>query len=131
MHATKDQTAYLNKLLRGEISATETYVQALAKVGHDAGSTELQQIRDEHRDAANTWRQHIHQFGGQPDQDSGAWGYFAKAVEGSAKLFGNTAAMKALKETDLPEECKTLIRSRLLPQSRAHIATLDRLMDRK
>jgi len=146
MQATADVTSWLNKFLRGEISATETYVQALEKVGNDPGSAELEQIRNDHRDAANTWRQHIHQHGGKPDQDSGTWGAFAKSVEASAKLFGNAAAMKALKEGEehgmslyedglkdehLPEDCKALIRSRMLSQTRAHIATLDRLMSRK
>jgi hypothetical protein len=143
MQATQDRITWLNKMLRGEISATETYNQALEKVGNDPGGADLKQIRDEHREAANAWREHIHQQGGKPDQDSGPWGYFAKAVEGSAKLFGNTAALKALKEgeehgaklyedalrdQDVDEESKTWIRSRFLPQTQAHIATLDRLM---
>src|SRR5690242_15871808 len=88
----------LNGLLRGELSATETYQQALAKVGDEAGAEQLRRIHREHREAANTLRQHVHMYGGKPDQDSGAWGAFAKAVEGAAKLFGNDAALKALKE---------------------------------
>jgi len=143
MTITESGIDTLNSLLRGELSATETYQQALAKVGQESGSSELRQIHKEHREAANTWRQHIHKFGGKPDQDSGAWGAFAKTVEGTAKLFGNTAALKALKEgeehgiksyedalqnPDLPSECQTLIRSTLLPQTRAHITVLDRFM---
>lgn len=31
MQATQENTAHLNKLLRGEIAATETYIQALAR----------------------------------------------------------------------------------------------------
>jgi uncharacterized protein (TIGR02284 family) len=146
MQATHELMDCLNELLRGELSATETYQQAMAKVGNELGAAGLRQLRDDHRTAANALRQHIHEHGGQPDQDSGAWGYFAKAVEGSAKVFGNAAAMKALKEGEehgvklyedaledasLPEECKALIRSKLLPQTRAHIATLDRLMSRQ
>jgi len=133
----------LNSLLRGEISATETYNQAMEKVGNESGAQELERIRNDHRTAANTLRQHVHHHGGQPDQDSGAWGYFAKAMEGSAKLFGNTAALKALKEGEesglssyekalqdasLPADCKDLIRNSLLPQTRAHITTIDQLM---
>ena len=136
------QTDNLNSLLRGELAATETYQQALAKVGTETWAAPLRKIHEDHRAAANTLRQHVHGFGGKPDQDSGAWGAFAKTVEGTAKLFGNTAALKALKEgeehgihtyedalldQDVAEECKTLIRSTLLPQTREHIATLDRL----
>lgn len=133
----------LNSLLRGELAATETYQQAMEKAGESSAATQLRQIRDEHRTAANAIRQHIHQLGGHPDQDSGAWGAWAKAVEGTAKLFGNTAAMKALKEGEehgihtyekvlqddsVPDVCKTAIKTTWLPQARSHVATLDRLM---
>lgn len=143
---TSTNTNTLNSLLRGEISATETYQQALEKVGNEHGADKLKQIHVDHREAANTLRQHIHHHGGKPDQDSGAWGTFAKAVQGAAKLFGNTAAMKALKEgeeqgaksyesalkdNDLAPDCIALIRDKLLPQTRAHISTLDALMNSK
>ena len=133
----------LNSLLRGEIAATETYQQALAKVGNEPGGADLRRMHAEHRDAANTLRKHVHIFEDKPDQGSGAWGKFAKTVEGVAKLFGNTAALKALKEgeehglhayenaledPDVSEFVKALISHKLLPQTREHIATLDLLM---
>jgi uncharacterized protein (TIGR02284 family) len=143
--ATQASTAIdtLNSLLRGELAATETYQQAMEKVGNDAGAAGLRQIHVEHREAANALRQQVRSFGGKPDQDSGAWGTFAKAVEGTATVFGNTAALKALKEgeehgmnsyenaledEDLPLECQQLISRTLLPQTRQHIATLNSLM---
>jgi len=144
MRATEKGIACLNSLLRGELAATETYQQALEKVKSEPGADKLSQLHVEHREAANTIRQHIHQAGGQPDKGSGAWGTWAKAVEGTAKLFGNTAALKALKEGEehgikeyekaledesLPQECKALIRTRLLPQTQAHIPMLDHLME--
>lgn len=133
----------LNSLLRGELSATETYQQALEKLGGDPRALNLRQIHVDHREAANTLRQHVHMMGGEPDQDSGAWGTFAKAIEGSAAAFGAGAALSALKQgeehgrseyekvlqdEEMPEECRTLIASRLLPQTDQHIATLDRLL---
>ena len=142
--STAPHIATLNSLLRGELAATETYQQALAKVGEGTGAGELRQLHVDHRNAANTLSDHVRQHGGTPDHGSGAWGVFAKAVEGTAKLFGNTAALKALKEGEesgikayeealkdntLPTECQTLIRSTLLPQTRAHIPVLDRLME--
>jgi uncharacterized protein (TIGR02284 family) len=134
----------LNRLLRGELAATETYQQALTKVGSEPRAADLRRIRDEHRTAANELRQHIHQHGGQPDQQSGSWGAWAKTVEGAAKIFGNASAVKALKEgeehgvkdyedalndADLGGDCKELIRNRLLPQTRSHIPALDRFME--
>lgn len=143
---TEASVTTLNSLLRGELAATETYQQALEKVGSDEGAAQLREIHHEHREAANTIRQHIHMKGGKPDQDSGVWGTFAKAVAGTAKLFGNAAAMKALKEGEehgindyekalkddaLPAECQALIRTTLLPRCRTHVAALDRLMSAK
>jgi uncharacterized protein (TIGR02284 family) len=143
--ATTTAVDTLNTLLRGEIAATETYQQALAKVGDDPNAVDLTRTHHEHREAANLLRQYVHHFGGRPDQGSGAWGAFAKAVEGVAKIFGNKAALKALKEGEesgvhsyeaaledehLPAEVKTQISGALLPQTREHINTLDRLMSR-
>lgn len=136
-------TDRLNSLLRGELSAVETYQQALEKLGHTKGAAELQRIHDEHRTAANMLRQHIHMQGGKPDQSSGAWGVFAKAIEATAKILGNEATLKALKQGEelgvkeyestvngamLPLDSESLISSTLLPQTRAHIPVLERLM---
>jgi uncharacterized protein (TIGR02284 family) len=143
MGQSTDRTDKLNKLLRGEISAIETYRQALEKLDETKNATEIRRLHDEHIEAANMLRRHIHGHGGQPEKESGAWGAFAKAVEGTAKLFGNAAAMKALKEgeqqgvsdyesalkdADLGTDCKEMIQTKLLPQTRAHIPVLDQLM---
>jgi len=133
----------LQALLRGEISAAETYRQALDRLGDDPSAMNLRQLHTDHREAANALRQHVRTHGGTPDQSSGVWGYFAKAVEGTATLLGTSAALKALKEGEeqgkadyirtiqdakLPADCNTLITTTLLPQTESHIATLDRLL---
>lgn len=138
---TTDVTA-LNSLLRGEMSAIETYRQALEKAETEPGSQELHRFQKDHRDASAQLWQHIEQHGGKPSEGSGAWGSWAKAVEGTAKLFGNAAALKVLKEgeehglkdyqsalenKDLSPECLTLIRS-LIEKQRQHIPVLDRLI---
>lgn len=140
---TRDTTEVLNKLLRGEISASETYTQAIEKFAGQPELSSLKQYREDHVDACNHLRRHVHDKGGQPDTHSGAWGAFAKAVEGTAKAFGKTAALKALKEGEeqgvsdyesalednsLPSECRSLIQTTLLPNCRQHIQGLDRLM---
>lgn len=139
----ENQTDKLNELLRGELAATETYQQAMAKVDGGPGAAELRRLHDEHREAANRLRLHIRSLGTEPEHGSGVWGGFAKAVEGTAKIFGNKAALKALKEGEksgvhsyqkalhdgLPTECESLIRGTLLPQTQAHIRAIDSLMD--
>ncbi len=144
MLATKDVIGTLNGLLRGEIAATETYNQALEKFPGDPMEETLRHLRDEHREAANTWREHIHQFGGDPVQRAGARGLFARAAQGAAKQFGKKAALKALQQgedsglheyetslenTDLPMECQALIRN-LIPQQREHIHQIDELLSK-
>ena len=136
----------LNSLLRGEISAIETYQQALANLADAESVSELRRIHDEHIAAANVLRGRIHEHGGRPDKSSGPWGAFAKAVEGTAKLFGAAAAIEALKEGEhqgisdyesaindksLPVDCRRLIQTKLLPQTRAHIPALDLVIARQ
>jgi len=143
MILSQSEIHIVNDMLQGEIAATETYQQALAKVGDEPGADTLRQIHVEHREAANRLRQFVHELGGKPSQSSQTWGAFAKAVEGVAKLLGNTAALKALRageergaatyeeslaNPNLPKEFVEYVRSTLLPQTRSHVQTLDRMM---
>lgn len=139
----------MNKLLRSELSAVETYKQALGKeqqkFGQEAELQRLNTILTEHQQAASQLRTQIQQLGGTPVQDSGAWGTWSKIVMGAATLLGDKAALKALKEgeesglkeyqevlqdPDTPPEVKTVINN-LLPRQQAHIRTLDELMARQ
>jgi uncharacterized protein (TIGR02284 family) len=91
----------LNSLLRGEISAAETYKQAIDKVGADHADSAkvLRGIQDEHGRAAQSIRERIRNLGGEAADSSGAWGVWAKTVQGTMSLFGGDAgALKALKE---------------------------------
>ena len=145
MEAATDLST-LNSLLRGEMSAIETYRQALDKIrdNDEVGVDELRSLQRDHRDAADALWHHVEKHGGKPSEGSGAWGTFAQAVEGAAKLFGNAAALKALKEgeehglkeyedalndPDLPSDCKTLTQS-LLARQRDHIGVIDSLIER-
>src|ERR1044071_76394 len=100
MPTTTATSTTLNSLLRGEMSALETYRQAIQKLeGSNApGLQELHSLRADHRDAADALWHHIEGHGGKPSEDSGPWGGWAKLVEGTAKLLGSAAALKALKE---------------------------------
>ena len=143
---TTTDVSTLNGLLRGEMAALETYVQALEKLGEESGpgAAELNRIQLDHRDAADALWHFIEEHGGEPSKGAGAWGAFAKAVEGTSKLLGNKAALKArkegeehglkeyeeaLKDKDLPADGQALVRG-LLAKQREHIVTLDRLLER-
>ena len=89
----------LSRLLRGEMSAVETYDQALKKLNDDAAIIrELTRCRSSHQDRVDMLRGEVSRFGGQPPNGSGPWGAFAKLVEGGAKMLGKKAAIAALEE---------------------------------
>jgi uncharacterized protein (TIGR02284 family) len=137
----------LNKLLKDELSATETYQQALAKLREDTGLGELEDlmpIYENHKEAVSSLQALISRLGGTPCEDSGTWGTWAKIVQGGANILGKKAALKALQggeksgaedyeealqDTELPSDVRSLIETKLLPAQQAHIRTLDRLLD--
>src|SRR5262245_18985019 len=98
MPQMKTDTGTLKSLVRGELAATETYRQALAKVGDEPEAAELRRMHAEHRSAANELRLHVRHFGGKPGQGSGVWGGFARLVEGTARLLSDANALRALKQ---------------------------------
>jgi uncharacterized protein DUF2383 len=141
---TLTDVSTLNSLLRGEMAAIETYRQAIDKFAGEPLVEQLRQLRLDHRDAADALWHHIQKHGGKPSEGSGPWGAFAKATEGTAKLLGNTAALKAMKEGEehglkdyqdalesgkLPVDCAELIRG-FIPKQRHHVELIDRMMER-
>ena len=128
-----------NSLLRGELSAVETYEQAIEKFSGGPEAAALQKIRAEHAESAAILRGHLHEMGAAPSDSSGAWGSFATAVEGTAKMLGESPALAALEQGeehgiseyrdalddgDVMEEIKSQIRSKLLPALESHLTTL-------
>jgi hypothetical protein len=91
-------TDILNKFLRGELSAVETYRQALERLANTACATDLMENKRSHEQRVEMLRNQVARLGGKPSDGSGPWGGFAKLVEGSAKLFGERAAIAALEE---------------------------------
>ncbi|MEP2775519.1 MAG: DUF2383 domain-containing protein [Luteolibacter sp.] len=133
-----------NSLLRGELSAIETYSKAIEKYPGPPATAELTRIQSEHRRSADRLAANVREMGGTPDTDSGAWGTFAKAVQGAANLFGAESAIEslqrgeehgrdeytdALENDSVMDACKNMIRTELLPRVESHIRTLERLED--
>jgi len=129
-----------NELLRGELSAIETYTKAIEKfeTGHDISV--LDGIRREHRLTVNELRQNILDMGGTPSDDSGLWGDFAKGVQAAANLFGEDSAIaslirgekhgvdeyqEAIEDDNTLTECRELMRSAWLPRLKSHIRKLE------
>lgn len=133
----------LNSMLRGEISAVETYTQAARRFEHErAGDAALlREIELEHGRNAQLIREEVKRLGGEPDNASGAWGVWAKSIEAIATLLGEAVTLKALKEgeehglrdyKDALEKMdgppKELLVRRLIPAQGRHIQLLEELI---
>jgi len=134
-NTTQETTvATLNGFLRGEISAVETYRQALDKLQASPSRVQLEQCRRSHAQRVERLRLEVVRLGGRPEEGSGAWGAFAKLVEGSAKVLGEKAAISALEAGEdhglklyrdemekLDPTVRSVIESEVLPaQERTH-----------
>ncbi|MEM6561387.1 MAG: DUF2383 domain-containing protein [Planctomycetota bacterium] len=135
----------LNQFLRGEISAVETYRQAIQKL-EDSDSPAIREtvarLQSDHLKAVEMLGTRISDLGGTPETTSGVWGTFAKLVEGTAKLFGDTAALTALKQgeqhglddfqshlDELDDESRQMVADVLIPQLDRHVDELERLIE--
>jgi bacterioferritin (cytochrome b1) len=136
----------LNKLLRGELAATETYRQALDKMGdkygHDASFQQLAQMHRDHQEAVGDLRNLIQQMGGNPSNDSGAWGTWSNTVMGAARVLGDKSALSALvsgersglddyqdvlKNNRTPDQVRHVFRTRM-QRNQEHIQRLEQMI---
>ncbi len=129
-----------NSLLRGELSAIETYRQAIDKFDGEPGIAQLRSIEAEHKRSAFELREHVLKMGGAPEIDSGAWGTLTHAVQSTANFFGEESAVRslskgemigkaayeaALNDDGVMPDAQGMIRDCLLPRTMNHIASLD------
>jgi bacterioferritin (cytochrome b1) len=98
-HTTTNEAvvANLNSLLRGEISAVETYNQAIRHLTNQRVD-DLVANRNCHSKRVDLLRSNIIQHGGVPDETSGLWGSFARLVEKGAALISAKSVIAALEE---------------------------------
>lgn len=135
----------LNGLLRGEISAVETYSLALKKLDTSAFSPTLMKCQLAHQDRVVKLRDKIYAMGGKASEDSGPWGSFAKFLEASAATIGDKTSIELLEEgedhglkvyRDEFVKCddagvRTLIQNELLPnqeQTHAEMSMLKKIV---
>jgi uncharacterized protein (TIGR02284 family) len=98
MQGTTQTADKLNGLLKGEISAVETYRQALEKVTDPSIASELECCQKCHSGRVSDITQKVQELGSEPVGGSGPWGAFAKMMEGGAKMFGDKACISLLEE---------------------------------
>lgn len=140
---TRDTDA-LNCLLQGELSAVETYSQALGEFDDQALIANLQKIRDDHSRAVRELRDHMIAFGRSPaDSSPGPWCAFNAAVSEMARTVGAATVLAALRQgeehsrgayedalenSDIRPECHLTIRTSLLPACNRHVEELNQLL---
>ena len=124
----------LNSFLRGEISAVETYRQAIDHVSDDRIRSQLEDCLHDHEHRVEALRERVEKLGGTPTEGSGPWGTFARLVQGGASMLGEKVAIQALEEgedhglsdyqRDVDKthgEARRFVRMELLPaQKRTH-----------
>lgn len=138
--STTSDITQLNSFLRGELSAVETYGQAIEKLAQSNVRSELDECRSSHARRVDLLRKYISDLGGAPADGSGVWGSFAKIVEGGAKIFGDKAAIAAIEEgedhgredyqrglDELTPPARAFVSGRLLPEQERTHSTLSRL----
>jgi hypothetical protein len=133
----------LNSLLRGELSAVETYTQAMGRLEDPVVIADLQKIREEHDRAERELRDRVVWLGGKPAESTGPWGAFVATAAGGAKVLGPATALAALRQGEeqaigeyeaalgnegVHPDCHRLIRTDLLPACRRHVEELNRLL---
>jgi uncharacterized protein (TIGR02284 family) len=141
MSTTQDKSVeVLNSFLRGEISAVETYRQALEKLEQPKLKTQLHECMQSHAQRVTALSDQIRTLGGSPSEGSGVWGAFAKTVEGGAKTLGDRVAIAALEEGEdhgrndyhrdiskLDATSRQFVESRIVPEQQRTHDTLSRL----
>ena len=124
----------LNEFLSNELAAVETYRQCIDKTSGSVIALRLGELRQSHATRAEKLREQITALGGEPVKSSGAWGSFAKMIEGGAKMFSEKAALAILEEGEdkglaeyrddldkLDEPSRSLVAGALLSeQQRSH-----------
>lgn len=88
----------LNGFLGGEISAVESYKQAINNLDNAQLTAELKQLQTAHAMRAQKIRQKVEELGGEPVESSGLWGSLAQTATRGASAFGEQTALSALVE---------------------------------
>jgi hypothetical protein len=133
----------VDELIRGEISAVESFRAVLPKIKDNSERTALEQMLQDHVRAVDKLKRFAESKFEEKAQTSGPWGAFTKAFAGGASFFGDKAALTALKvgeqhgineyqeavkDDSINAEIRTLIQSELLPNQQKHLQTINKYL---
>jgi hypothetical protein len=142
----EDAIRQLNTLLRGEIAASETYRMGIDKLISDGNDpvrvSILRELQHDHVRAGQIFRKRVNELGGIAEQTSGGWGAWAKIAMGTAQIFGDSAALHALRDGEehglkemrnaldnLDADSAELVEKAMIPAQSRHIGRVNSLID--
>ena len=135
----------MQRLLKGELAAVESYEHALRDVRNDPARDLLASFLEDHRGAVSMLSGRSADGGDEGATGAGVWGAFARAVEKAASWVNDPTTLKALKEGEvhgedeyrnalsenqLDAELRRIIEQELLPLQSEHVEELDLLIAR-
>ncbi|MDA3959151.1 MAG: DUF2383 domain-containing protein [Planctomycetota bacterium] len=138
---TDQQVTTMNRFLRGERAAVETYSRSIARM--DQVPPELFEARRLHIERVDLLSRHVWKLGADPDLDSGYWGSFANVMTTIAAAIGDGSALMVLEQgetmgtddyldglTDLPEPSRGLLKDEILPRQHKSQVIIGTLRER-
>jgi hypothetical protein len=133
----------VDELIRGELAAVKSIDSILNKIKDSNEKTQLTQIRQDHILAVDRLKMYAKSDFVEDAGTSGPWGAFASAFTGGASLFGDKAAMQALKigeqhglneykesisDAAVSPELRHVIESELIPNQQKHLDVIDQYL---
>jgi Domain of unknown function (DUF2383) len=142
----EEAVRHLNTLLRGEIAASETYRMGIDKLISDGIDTVrvsiLRELQHDHLRAGQIFRRRVKELGGIAEETSGGWGAWTKIAMGTAQIFGDSAALHALRDGEehglkemrhaldnLDADSAELVEKAMIPAQARHIGRINSLID--
>lgn len=132
----------ITELIRGEMSAVQSFDTVIDKIRSDKDRETLRSIRQDHVQAIETLKRYAASDfkASEVTTSSGPWGNFASAFAGGASFFGDKVAIKALKlgeehgineyrellkNSSINPEVRRVVENELLPQQEKHLSTIN------
>jgi len=133
----------VDELIRGEISAVESFRTVLGKIKDTSERSALEQMLQDHVRAVDKLKRFAEPEFESEAETSGPWGAFTTAFAGGASFFGDKAALSALKvgeqhgineyqeaikDNSINQEVRTLIQTELLPNQERHLQKINQYL---
>lgn len=146
MDRRDEASASLNKLLNEELSAVETYKQALDNldsVENEEAAAELRRIEEDHERVVTELRESLRAHGGVPEATPRLWIGLEAVSEIRREAYDVESMLQALKEgeqrgmkeyedvlqdKDTDPICRQVVRERLIPRQQNHIAAIEQCL---